>query len=96
MNENSLYTIKLSFNASCDKAKKILFTVWLFRLACHRVLNESKELLNTLIPSKTAWIRMFYNETRSFIFNKRYAYGAIYLVYCAWESTRKLGLTTEM
>jgi hypothetical protein len=57
--ENPLYTIKLSFNASGDRAKKILSTAWLFKLACHRVLSRSKELLNALIPSKIAWVKMF-------------------------------------
>jgi hypothetical protein len=88
--ENPLYTIKLSFNASGDRAKKILSTAWLFKLACHRVLSRSKELLNALIPSKIAWVKMFYSDARDLIPNKRYAYGAVYLVYGIWESSRRL------
>jgi len=91
--ENPLYTIKLSFNASGDKAGKILSTTWLFKLACHRVLDRSKELLDALIPSKIAWIKTFYGEARDLIPNKRYAYGAIYLVYGIWESSRRLGIS---
>jgi hypothetical protein len=90
--ENPLYTIKLSFNASGDRAKKILSTAWLFKLACHRVLSRSKELLNALIPSKIAWVKMFYSDARDLIPNKRYAYGGIYLVYGIWEGTRELGI----
>jgi hypothetical protein len=90
--ENLLYTIKLTFDASGDRAKKILSTAWLFKLACHRVLSRSKGLLSALIPSKIAWVKMFYSDARDFIPNKRYAYGAIYLVYGIWESTRKLGI----
>jgi hypothetical protein len=88
--ENPLYTIKLTFNASGDRAKKILSTAWLFKLACHRVLSRSKEPLSTLIPSKIAWVKMFYSDARDLIPNKRYAYGAIYLIYGIWESTREL------
>jgi hypothetical protein len=88
--ENPLYTIKLSFNASGDSAKKILSTAWLFKLACHRVLSRSKELLNALIPSKIAWVKMFYSGARDLIPNRRYAYGAIYLIYGIWESSRRL------
>jgi hypothetical protein len=88
--ENPLYTVKLSFNASGDRAKKMLSTAWLFKLACHRVLSKSKELLNALIPSKIAWVKMFYSDARNLIPNKRYAYGAIYLVYGIWESSRRL------
>jgi hypothetical protein len=90
--ESPLYTIKLSFNASGDRAKGILSTAWLFKLACHRVLSRSKELLNALVPSKIAWIKTFYSDARSLIPNKRYAYGATYLVYGVWESTRELGI----
>jgi len=79
--ENPFYTIKLSFNVSGSKAGKILSTAWLFKLSCHRVLGRSKELLDALIPSKIAWIKTFYGEARDLIPNKRYAYGAIYLVY---------------
>jgi len=88
--ESPLYTIKLSFNASGDRAKKILSTAWLFKLACHRVLSRSKELLYALIPSKIAWVKMFYSCARGLIPNKRYAYGAIYLIYGIWESSRRL------
>ena len=95
MDENPLYTIKLSFNVTGDSAREILSTAWLFKLACHRVLSRSKELLNALIPSKIAWVKMFYNDARGFIPNKRYAYGAIYLVYGIWESARKLGINYE-
>lgn len=35
---------------------------------------------------------MFYGDARSFIPNRRYAYGAVYLVYGIWESSRKLGI----
>jgi hypothetical protein len=90
--ENTLYTIKLSFNASGDRAKKILSTAWLFKLACHRVLSKSKELSSALIPSKIAWVKMFYSDARDLIPNKRYAYGAVYLVYGIWEGARKLGI----
>ena len=90
MNDTPLYTLKLSFNVSGEVARKILSTAWLFKLACHRVLSKSKELEKHLIPSKVAWIKMFYDDARSFIPNKRYAYGAIYLVYSVWESARGL------
>jgi hypothetical protein len=88
--ENPLYTVKLSFNASGDSAKKMLSTAWLFKLACHGVLSRSKELLNALVPSKIAWVKTFYSCARDLIPNKRYAYGAIYLVYGIWESSRRL------
>ncbi|MCC6034718.1 MAG: hypothetical protein LM567_04390, partial [Desulfurococcaceae archaeon] len=52
-----LCTVKLAFNASGDRAEKILSTAWLFKLACHRVLSRSKELLNALIPSKIAGLK---------------------------------------
>jgi len=92
LDENPLYTIKLSFNVSGDRAKKILSTAWLFKLACYRVLSRSKELSNALIPSKIAWVKMFYSNARRLIPNKRYAYGAIYLVYGIWEGARRLGI----
>lgn len=90
MVESPLYTIKLAFNVDGDRAKKILSNAWLFKLACHRVLSRSKELLNALISSKIAWIKMFYSDARDLIPNKRYAYGAIYLIYGIWESSRSL------
>jgi hypothetical protein len=79
--ENAFYTTKLAFNVGGDRARKVLSTAWLFKSACHRVLSRSKELLNALIPSKIAWVKMFYSDARDLIPNKRYAYGAIYLVY---------------
>ncbi len=42
------------------------------------------------MPSKVAWLKVFYEDARSLIPNKRYAYGAIYLVYGVWESARRL------
>ena len=92
MDETLLYTLKLSFNASGGVARRILSTAWLFRLACYRVLSRSRELKERLVPSKVAWVKMFYEDARSYIPNKRYAYGAIYLVYGIWESARKLKL----
>ncbi len=91
--ENPLYTIEMSFNVSGGKAGEILSTAWLFKLSCHRVLGRSKELLDALIPSKIAWIKTFYGKARDLIPNKRYAYGAIYLVYGIWESSRRLGIS---
>ena len=90
--EHPLYTIKLSFNASGEEAKRILSTAWLFKIACHRVLNKSKEIKNMLIPSKVAWIKMFKNYAYDVIPNKRYSYGAVYLVYSIWESVKSLGI----
>jgi len=90
LKDDALYTVKLTFNASGDAARKILSTAWLFKVACHRVLNLSKSVGNTLIPSKVAWIKMFKDYAYSVIPNKRYSYGAVYLVYGVWESARKL------
>ena len=92
MNEGPLYTIKLSFNESGEKAKLLLSTAWLFKIACHRVLGKSKTLYENLVPSKIAWIKMFKYDAYSIIPNKRYSYGAVYLVYGVWESARKLGV----
>jgi hypothetical protein len=47
------------------------------------------ECSNTL---EDRWIKVFYGDARSFIPNRRYAYGAVYLVYGIWESSRKLGI----
>jgi len=87
-----LYTVKLSFNAYGDTAKSILSTAWLFKVACHRVLDMSKSVGNALVPSKVAWIKMFKGYAYSVIPNRRYSYGAVYLVYGIWESARKLGI----
>jgi len=88
-----LYTVKLSFNVSGDTAKGILSTAWLFKIACHRVLNVSKSVGGTLVPSKIAWIKMFKDYAYSVISNKRYSYGAVYLIYGIWESARRLGVS---
>jgi hypothetical protein len=92
LNGQPLYTVKLSFNASDEKAKKLLSTAWLFKIACHRVLNKSKELRDILIPSKIAWIKIFKNYAYDIIPNKRYSYGVVYLVYGIWESAKRLGI----
>ena len=90
LNESPLYTLKLSFNASGEAARRILSTAWLFKLACHRVLNKSKGLIDHLVPSKVAWLKVFYDDARAYIPNKRYAYGAVYLVYGVWQSAGEL------
>ena len=92
MNEQPLYTVKLTFNTSGKKARMLLSTAWLFRIACHRVLSRSKQLKNMLVSSKIAWIKIFKNYAYEVIPNKRYSYGAVYLVYGIWESARELGV----
>ena len=92
MQDQPLYTVKLTFNTNGEKARKILSTAWLFKTACHRVLSKSKELRSTLIPSKVAWIKMFKSYAYELIPNKRYSYGAVYLVYGIWESAKKLSV----
>ena len=92
MQEQLLYTLKMSFNASGEEARKILSTAWLFKIACHRVLNKSKQVRDVLIPSKIAWIKMFKSHAYELIPNKRYSYGAVYLVYGVWESCRRLNI----
>ena len=81
MNEQPLYMVKLSFNAGGEKAGKISSMEWLFKTACRRALSKSKELRDIPPPSKIAWIKIFKNHTYEIITNKRYSYGAIYLVY---------------
>lgn len=95
MNEQPLYTVKLSFNASSEKAKKILSTAWLFKIACHRILSKSKEIKDMLVSSKVAWIKMFKNHAYEIMPNKRYSYGVVYLVYGIWESARRLGINYD-
>jgi len=80
------------FNASGENAKKVLSTAWLFKIACHEVLNKSKQVRDVLIPSKIAWIKMFKNYAYELIPNKRYSYGVVYLIYGIWESARSLGI----
>ncbi len=92
MAKQVMYTLKLSFNACGEKAKKILSTAWLFKIACHKVLNKSKELRDVLVSSKIAWIKLFKNYAYELIPNKRYSYGAVYLVYSMWESSKKLDI----
>ncbi len=92
LKEQPLYTIKLLFNTGGGKAKKILSTAWLFKIACHRVLNKSKQVKDMLMPSKIAWIKMFKNYAYELIPNKRYSYGVVYLIYGIWESVRSLGI----
>jgi len=92
LKDDVLYTVKLSFNAYGDIAKSILSTAWLFKVACHRVLDMSKSVGNALVSSKVAWNKMFKGYAYSVIPNKRYSYGAVYLVYGIWESARKLGI----
>ena len=95
MNGQPLYTVKLSFNISSEKAKKILSTVWLFKIACHRILSKSKEIKDMLVSSKVAWIKMFKNHAYEIIPNKRYSYGVVYLVYGIWESARRLRINYD-
>ena len=92
MQEQPLYTIKLTFNFNGENAKKILSTAWLFKTACHRILSRSKQLEHVLVPSKVAWIKLFKNKAYELIPNKRYSYGVVYLVYGIWESARSLGI----
>jgi len=92
LNEQPLYTVKLSFNIGGENAEEILSTAWLFKVACHRVLSKSKELRDVLIPSKVAWVKMFKDYAYSVIPNRRYSYGVVYVVYSIWESCRKLGI----
>jgi len=84
--------VKLSFNVSGDIARKLLSTAWLFKIACHRVLSKFKQIRDVLVPSKIAWIKMFKKYAYNIIPNKRYSYGAVYLVYGVWESARNLGI----
>jgi len=92
LQEQLLYTLKTSFNTSGEEARKILSTAWLFKMACHRVLNKSKQVGDVLVPSKVAWIKMFKSYAYDVIPNKRYSYGVVYLVYGIWESARSLGI----
>ncbi len=90
MKDRVLYTLKLTFNVEGDTARKILSTAWLFKIACHRILDRSKDLRDILVPSKIAWIKMFKEHAYNIIPNKRYSYGVIYLIYGIWESAKRL------
>lgn len=92
LKQEPYYTVKLTFNASGEIASRLLSTAWRFKIAVHRVLAAAEEQHEILIPSKTAWVKMFKPLAYEIIPNKRYSYGVVYLVYGIWESARKLGV----
>ncbi len=87
----SYITITAGFNASEEKAKLLLSTAWLFKLATHRVLSYAKSM-PTLPASKIGWKNTFRRVAYEIIPNRRYADSVTILVMGVYESCRQLGV----
>jgi IS605 OrfB family transposase len=87
----SYATITAGFNASDGDAKLLLSTVWLFKIATHRLFNIVKQM-SVLPASDIGWKSMFYKTVYDVIPNRRYSYGVITLVRSVYESCRQLGV----
>jgi len=84
-------TLVLPFNASGDVAKRLLSTVWLFKIASHRLLDIAKQTL-VLPRTDTGWKITFRRVTYDVIPNRRYADGVVTLIRGIYESCRHLGV----
>jgi len=84
-------TITAGFNASGEKAKLLLSTAWLFKIASHRVLSNAKSM--PILPIfKIGWKNTFRRTAYEFIPNRRYADSVVVLVMGIYESCRQLGI----
>ncbi len=92
MNYITYITITVGFNASGKKAKLLLSTAWLFKIASHRVLSYAKSM-PVLPVSKIGWKNTFRRVAYEVIPNRRYADSAIVLVMGIYESCRQLGIS---
>ena len=82
-------TLAFPFNACCDVAKRVLSTVWLFKIATHRLLSIAKQ--SPFLPSTDiGWKSTFRGVVYEVIPNRRYADGVIALVRGIYESCRQL------
>jgi hypothetical protein len=87
----SYVTITAGFNVSGEDAKLFLSTVWLFKIATHRLFNIVKQM-PVLPASDIGWKSMFYKTVYNVIPNRRYSYGVITLVRSVYESCRQQGV----
>jgi len=87
----SYVTIIAGFNASDEKARLLLSTAWLFKVATHRLFNIVKQM-PVLPASDIGWKSAFYKVVYDVIPNRRYSYGVITLVRSVYESCRQLGI----
>jgi hypothetical protein len=87
----SYVTIIAGFNASDEKARLLLSTAWLFKVATHRLFNIVKQM-PVLPVSDIGWKSAFYKFVYDVIPNRRYSYGVITLVRSVYESCRELGI----
>jgi hypothetical protein len=81
----------MGFNASDEKARLLLSTAWLFKVATHRLFNIVKQM-PVLPASDIGWKSMFYKTVYDVIPNRRYSYGVITLVRSVYESCRQLDI----
>jgi len=85
------YTMRLPFNACGDEARLLLSTARLFRIAVlylHRLVTEGSPHITSLIALK----RTYRHELQQILPNRRYADGAITLLYAVYESAQALGV----
>lgn len=87
----SYVTVTASFSTFGEKAKLLLSTAWLFRLAVHRVLSYAKSM-PVLPVSKIGWKNAFRKVAYEVIPNRRYADSAVILVMDIYESCRQLDI----
>jgi len=91
MTEDLYITVKLPFNVANEPAKLLLSTALLFRYAVlklHNALLNSGERIFSLYTLK----RKYRSLTQRILYNRRYADGAINLVYVTWSSASVLGI----
>ena len=84
-------TVRLPFDANGDVVKELLSTVWLFKMATHRVLSLARQQ-QVLPGTRIGWKNTFRDIAYGVIPNRRYADGAIILVMGIYESCRSLGV----
>jgi hypothetical protein len=84
-------TVVAGFNASDEKARLLLSTAWLFKVATHRLFNIVKQM--PILPAlDIGWKSLFYKIVYDVIPNRRYSYGVITLIRSIYESCRQLGV----
>ena len=81
----------MPFNVDGTKAKRLLSTAWLFKIASHRMLSLAKQF--PILPTTDiGWKNAFRKIIYEIIPNRRYTDGVIVLVRSIYESCRQLGI----
>ncbi len=87
----SYITMTLPFNVDGEEARRLLSTVWLFKVASHRMLDLAKQF-PVLPATDIGWKNTFRRVIYGIVPNRRYTDGVIVLVRGIYESCRQLDI----